>query len=503
MTAISITGAAPANNPWFTLTWKPMEKLVNRMQMRIAKAARAGRRGKVKALQWLLAHSFYAKLLAVKRVTTNKGKNTAGVDGEIWRTERQKMQGALSLTRKGYKTLPLRRIYIPKANGKERPLSIPVMKDRAMQALYLMCLEPVAEMQLDKNAYGFRPKRSTADAIEQCFKALTKKYSAKWILEGDIKSCFDTISHTWLLDNITMDRAILNKWLTAGFIESNQYYQMLEGTPQGGVISPVLMNLTLAGLEEAIKKSVKSTDKVNVIIYADDFVVTGASKEVLRNKVKPVIVSFLAQRGLEFAEEKTKITHIDNGFDFLGFNVRKYKEKLLIKPSKSNVKKFLKTVREAIKSNATAKTESLIHQLNDKIRGWSNYFRHVVAKKTFSYVDHYIYLALEKWIQRRHPNKGRRWQKDKYFCTKGGNNWTFFTSIQSKNGMKRRIHLLKASNTSIVRHIKIKADATPYNPEYNSYFSNRENGMINREDRNHKQNAICPHKIVAGSRNRL
>ena len=422
MTDISITGAAPANNPWFTLSWKPMEKLVHRMQMRIAKAVRVGRWGRVKSLQWLLAHSFYAKLLAVKRVTQNQGKNTAGMDGEIWRTERQKMQGALSLARKGYKTLPLRRIYIPKANGKERPLSIPVMKDRAMQALYRMCLEPVAEMLLNVNAYGFRPKRSTADAIEQCFITLGNIHSAKWVLEGDIKSCFDTISHTWLLDNIPMDKAILNKWLTAGFMESNQYHQMLEGTPQGGVISPTLMNLTLAGLEEAIKKSVKRSDKVNVIMYADDFVVTGISKEILENKIKPIIVSFLAERGLELSEEKTKITHIDDGFDFLGFNVRKYNRKLLIKPSKGSVKRFLKTIRETIKSNATAKTENLIHQLNDKVRGWTNYFRHVVAKKTFSYVDNCIYLALQRWIKRRHANKCCQWHKDKYFCTKRGNN---------------------------------------------------------------------------------
>ena len=491
MAAISMTGAAPTNNPWFTLSWKPMEKLVNRMQMRIAKAARVGRWGKVKALQWLLAHSFYAKLLAVKRVTTNQGKNTAGVDGKIWRTKRQKMRSALSLTRKGYKTLPLRRIYIPKANGKKRPLSIPVMKDRAMQALYLMCLEPVAEMLLDKNAYGFRPKRSTADAIEQCFKALALKNCAQWVLEGDIKSCFDTINHTWLLDNIPMDKVILNKWLTAGFIESNQYHQMLEGTPQGGVISPTLMNLTLAGLEEAIKKSVKSSDKVNIIIYADDFVVTGASKEVLENKVKPAIVSFLAVRGLQLSEEKTKITHIDDGFDFLGFNVRKYKRKLLIKPSKGSVEKFIKTIRETIKINAVTKTEKLIYQLNEKLRGWTNYFSHVVAKRTFSFVDYCIYLALQKWIKKRHPKKCRQWHKEKYFCTKGGDNWAFFASIKDKDGKKKQLYLIRASETPIVRHIKIRADATPYDSEYRAYFSDRMKKRKKGSNRENKRDNIC------------
>ena len=261
--------------------------------MRIAKAIREKRYGKVKALQWLLTNSFYAKLLAVKRTTKNRGGKTAGVDGIVWKTPQQKMQAAQSLKRRGYRSQPLRRVYIPKKSGKLRPLSIPVMKCRAMQALYLSALEPVAEMLVDKNAYGFRPMRSTADAIEQCFKALSRKRSAQWVLEGDIRACFDKISHEWLLSNILMDKSPLNKWLAAGYMDKSVLHRTVEGTPQGGIISPTLMNLTMKGLEQATKSCVSTTDKLNVVIYADDFIITGKSKELLENKVMPISLGAL------------------------------------------------------------------------------------------------------------------------------------------------------------------------------------------------------------------
>ena len=438
--------------------------------MRIAKAVRDSKYGKAKALQWLLSHSFYGKLLAVRRVTQNRGKNTPGMDGVIWRTPRQKMQAALSLQRRGYRPKPLRRVYIPKRNGKQRPLGIPTMRDRAMQALYLLGLEPVAETLLDKNAYGFRSERSTADAIGQCFKILCQRNSAPWVLEGDIRSCFDKISHAWLLKHIPMDKAMLGKWLSAGVIENRRYHQTLEGTPQGGIISPTLMNLTLCGLERVAVKAAFGRDKVNVVSYADDFVITGASREVLENKVKPAVAAFLAERGLEFSVEKTKITHIDEGFDFLGFNVRKYRGKLLIMPAKGNVKAFLDKVRETTKANATAKTESLIRILNAQIRGWANYHRHVVAKKVFNRVDHCIFLVLQRWARRRHPNKSGHWRQEKYFCSRGGKNWIFFAPIKGRDGKPRRLHLVQAAETPIRRHVKIRAGATPYDPAFAAYF---------------------------------
>lgn len=314
MTALAkpLAGAPSTSNlKWDAIEWTSVKVQVNRLQMRIAKAIREERYGKAKALQRLLTHSFYAKLLAVKKVVQNKGGKTPGVDGVTWTTNRQKMRAVLGLKRRGYRTRPLRRIYIPKRNGKLRPLSIPVMECRAQQALHLLSLEPISETLADKNAYGFRPKRSTADAIEQCFIALATRRSSQWVLEGDIRSCFDKIKHEWLEENILMDKTILKKWLNAGYVEQGRQLPTIEGTPQGGIISPALLVMTLTGLEKAVKQATSQEDKVNVIIYADDFIVTGNSKEILEQKVKPTITAFLKVRGLELSDEKTKITHIE------------------------------------------------------------------------------------------------------------------------------------------------------------------------------------------------
>lgn len=476
----SLTGASSASATWNSINWKATETEVHRMQMRIAKAVSEGRHGKVKALQWLLTHSFHAKLMAVKRVVQNKGGKTPGVDKIIWKTPQQKMEAAQSLTRRGYKTQPLRRIYIPKKDGRQRPLSIPTMKCRAMQGLYLLALLPIAEFYADKNSYGFRPKRSTADALEACFNALARKRSAQWILEADIRSCFDRISHEWLRENIPMDKEILNKWLLAGYIDNDTLHQTDLGTPQGGLASPTLLVLTLSGLEKAVHAATsKRTDKVNLSIYADDFIITGASKDILETKVKPVVMSFLQKRGLELSQEKTKITHIDEGFDFLGTNIRKYQGKCLIKPSKKSVKSFLSNIRETIKSNATAKTENLIYLLNPKIRGWANHFRNSCAKRTFNYIDYQIYTALWRWACRRHQGKSALWIKSKYFRSQGPRNWIFHAKPKADgNNTRPNIDLFSANSVAIKRHVKIKAEATPYDPRFTEYFRKRERRSI-------------------------
>ncbi len=472
------TGAPSPVQPsaWNAINWKKAEAYVRRLQMRIAKAFREEKYGKAKALQWILTHSFYGKVLAVRRVVQNKGAKTPGVDNVVWENATQKMQAALSLKRRGYKTKPLKRIYIPKKQkGKLRPLSIPPMKCRAMQALYLLALEPISEIIADKNAYGFRPLRSTADAIGQCFNALAKKKSAQYILEGDICACFDNLSHTWLLKNAPMDKEMLRKWLAAGYIDKGRLHPTTSGTPQGATIAPTLLTVTLSGLEDALKAATKRTDKVHAVIYADDFIITGVNKEVLETVVKPVVEGFLQKRGLSLSQEKTKITHVSEGFDFLGMNVRKYRGKLIIKPAKSSVKRFTADIRKIIKLNAANSTESLIHQLNPKIRGWSNYYRHVCSKKTFSYVDHHIFQALWSWATRRHPNKGVRWVRNKYFRTDKLRQWVFSTSttIFDREGNPLHLDLVLAGKTSINRHIKIKAEATPYDPAYREYFDKR------------------------------
>ena len=479
-----LTGAALSEAIWNSLHWKNIEAEVRRLQIRIAKAIRDGRHGKVKALQWLLTHSFSAKLLAVKRVVQNKGGKTPGIDKIIWRTPHQKLQAAQSLKRKGYQTLPLRRIYIPKKDGRQRPLSIPAMKCRAMQALYLLALEPIAECCADKNSYGFRPKRSAADATEMCFLALAKKGSSQWIFEADIKSCFDKISHEWLRNNIPMDKEILNKWLAAGYIEDGIFHLTQEGAPQGGIASPTLLNLTLCGLEDAvICATSKRKDKVHLSIYADDFIITGSSKEVLEQKVQPVVESFLRERGLELSKEKTKVTHIDDGFDFLGVNMRKYNGKFIRKPSKKSIKTFLANIREVIKSNPTAKTENLIHLLNPKVRGWTNYFRNVCAKKTFQYVDYCIFKSVWQWIHRRHPRKGSLWCKRQYFRRRGLRNWTFCTKTSKGNSPTTYAELFRASSVSIERHVKIRAEATPFDLRFKEYFELRKRHQRNSHAR--------------------
>jgi len=466
-------GASPPEGRWDAIDWQTIEEQVLRLQMRIAKATREGRWGKVKSLQWLLTHSFATKLLAVRRVTQNAGRNTAGVDGVVWKTAAQKHEAARSLQRRDYQTLPLRRIYIPKKNGRLRPLGIPAMSCRAMQALHLQALEPVAETLADPNSYGFRPKRSTADAREQCFAALCRRKSAQWVFEGDIRACFDRLDHTWLRDHIPMDKLILGKWLAAGYMEKGIVFPTTAGSPQGGIASPVLANMALDGLEAAAHKAAPRNQKINVVRYADDFVITGASKEVLETRIKPAVVSFLKERGLELSEEKTRITHIEDGFDFLGFNVRKYGGKLLIKASKASVKRVLGDIRVLIKSLSTGKTAELIRQLNIKLSGWANYYRHSVAKRTFNYVDAQVFRALWAWTKRRHPNKSVLWRKDRYFRRLGLRSWVFFARVRDEFGQISCLDLFSVASLAIVRHVKVQANATPYDPAYADYFADR------------------------------
>ena len=478
----TLTGASSTcrtSQTWKSLPGEEMQKQVFRLQVRIAQAERTGQRGKVKALQRILTTSFAAKYLAVKRVTKSTGHKTPGIDKVTWRTDLQKMNAIFDLKRKGYTPQPLRRIYIPKKSGtKQRPLSIPTMTDRAMQALYLLALEPLVEEWADPNAYGFRQKRSTHDAIDQCFKALGKGKSASWILEGDIKDCFCEISHDWLVKHIPMDKAILRKFLKAGFMEKGKRSPTQQGIPQGGPISPALTVMALSGLEQQLVSSSKKQrdkEKINMIAYADDFIVTATSEELLKTKVKPILAEALAKVGLELSQEKTKITSIDQGFEFLGFSIRKYRNgKLLIKPSKASINAFLKEIRILIKKGVALTTEKLIYALNEKIIGWTNYYRTVVASKVFSFIDHHLFLALKRWGLKRHARKGKRWIMSHYFRHYRGDHWRFYGLIKDKDGQTKPLYLKKARDTKIRRHLKIKAKANPFDPFYKEYFEKRQ-----------------------------
>src|SRR5690606_13406207 len=475
-------------------------------QVRIAKATKAGDWRRVKALQRFLVNSFSSRCLAVKRVTENAGKRTAGVDGATWSTPESKWHAVQQLSSRGYRPLPLRRVHIPKANGKKRPLGIPTMRDRAMQALYLLALEPVSETLADKNSYGFRRGRSTADAIAQLFIRLARKGAAQWILEGDIRGCFDHISHEWLEAHVPMNKAVLRKWLKAGYVESRRLFPTNAGTPQGGIISPTLANIALDGLEEALEKQFGSTvnqqrqNRVSLVRYADDFVITGSSKELLENEVKPVVEAFLVERGLELSQEKTRVTHIEEGFDFLGQNVRKYDGKLLIKPSSRNVKAFLEKVRGKIKGNKALRQELLIRTLNPIIRGWANYHRGIVASETFARVDYLIWWTLWRWAKRRHPRKGRNWIRRKYYRSIGLENGVFCAKTQTAKGQLALIRLMKASHVKSKRHGQVRWEADPFDPEFEEYFEarKRQRMLQSLEERPFlrtiwlQQDGVCP-----------
>ncbi|MCI0145097.1 group II intron reverse transcriptase/maturase [Paraburkholderia sediminicola] len=466
---------APGN--WHAVDWRRVERNVRGMQIRIAKATREGDWRRVKALQRMLTRTLSAKLYAVRRVTQNQGARTAGVDRELWDSPESRWDAVGRLKRLGYKPLPLRRVFIPKANGKERPLGIPTMRDRAMQALYLLALEPVAESTSDPNSYGFRRNRSTADAMSQLFQCLRRPDSASWVLEADIKGCFDHISHDWLGTHVPMDTGILRKWLKSGLLYQGRYQATEAGTPQGGIISPTLANMVLNGLEQDLMEHLGAKFgigkakklKVHVVRYADDFVITGTSQEVLASEIRPWVEAFLAQRGLRLSEEKTHIVHIDDGFDFLGWSFRKYSGKLLIKPSKKNVKTFYRKAAETISRNKTVKQADLIRMLNPMLRGWAQYHQPVVAKQAYSRMDHLVFQRLWRWAKRRHANKKSDWIRKKYFHQVGDREWVFSTPTVRKDGSVGLLELYHVSGTAIRRHKKVKGDFHPFDPDWEQY----------------------------------
>ena len=503
---------------WESIDWNKCEQMVNKLQARIVKAQKAGKYGRVKTLQWILTHSFYAKALAVKRVTSNNGKKTSGVDKVLWSTPQSKLKAIVTLKRRGYKPQPLKRVNIKKSNGKLRPLGIPTMKDRAMQALYLMALEPVSETTADNYSFGFRKDRSTADAMARCHALLSRKSAAQWVLEGDIKGCFDHISHNWLMENIPMDKSMLQKWLKCGFIYKNELFPTDEGTPQGGIISPTLANMTLDGLQELLETNFPwervpgkwgwYCPKVRLVRYADDFIITGDTKELLEQKVKPLVIQFLAERGLTLSEEKTKITHISEGFDFLGFNVRKFGDTLLTQPAKDRIKRMLAKIKYEIKRFRGDAQHELIMRLNPILNGWANYYKHSAASNVFRKADHQIYEKLWRWALRRHGNKCKGWIKNRYFHRIDGRDWVF--AIKKKNEKKEEyyIPITLLFNTKIVTYPQLKCEVNPFDPDWRQYLEKRrttkmkmslkgKRSLISMWERQKRNCVLCGQPITA------
>ena len=464
------------SNGWTAMDWRAIHYFVGKAQTRIAQAELAKDFRRVKRLQRSLIRSWQAKALAVRKVTENQGKRTCGVDRELWKKPIEKLNAVSQLNLAGYRAKPLRRTWIPKADGRKRPLGIPTMKDRAMQALFLLALEPAAECHADPNSYGFRKGRSTHDARQQLFVCLAKKASAQWVLDADITGFFDNINHDWLLANVHMNKRVLGQWLRCGVVDKQQLQKTEAGTPQGGIISPLLANLTLDGLEAGLTRFLQDQlgttrakkAKVHLVRYADDFVVTGDSKEVLETMVRPWVEAFLRERGLQLHEGKTRVAHIDDGFDFLGWNFRKYTGTLLIKPSQKNVKAFYGKVSDVIAQHLSKSKATLIRELNPILKGWARYHHGVVAKEVFTKLDHQIFWRLWRWGMRRHP----RWVRGKVFLhywTQDPGRWEFLATIRNRRKEAIQLQLYHLADTKIVRHKKVKGDYHPFDPDWEVY----------------------------------
>lgn len=479
---LTTAGAAP--HPavdWHAIDWRKVHRTVRRLQARIVKAVRTGKWHKVKALVYLLTHSFAGRALAILRVVSNSGAKTPGVDGVSWSTPEAKSLAFNSLRRHGYQPQPLRRVYIPKANGKQRPLGIPTMTDRAMQALYLLGLDPIAESLADGHSYGFRLERNCADALEQIHLLLGNPHGPRWILEGDIKACFDRISHDWLLRHIPMDRELLRRWLKAGFLEKQALFATTEGTPQGGIISPVLANRALDGLQALLTERFMATakqrqrNKVHLVRYADDFIITGTSRFLLECEVKPLVAQFLSERGLELSHEKTTITHVDHGFDFLGQTIRRYScGKVLHKPSRRSRKSFIAKIQKTLNESGSKTAGEVIQRLNQQIKGWTMYHRFAASKRIFTQMDRRIFRLVWHWCRRRHRSKSWTWIKETYFQRQGNRNWVFTGTLYDQRGRGHAIELMEAARVRIRTWIKIRSAMNPYDPEWELYLEARQ-----------------------------
>jgi RNA-directed DNA polymerase len=407
------------------------------------------------------------KLLAVRKVTQdNRGKRTAGYDGIKVTTGEQRLEMANNLELDG-KAAPLRRVHIPKPNGKVRPLGIPIIRDRAKMELAKGSIQPVYEVKAEPNVYGFRPARSIHDAIQAIFSAIKTK--GKYALEGDLNGFFDNIIANAILESKVIQRLDektkkqIKAWIEAGVIDKSAFKPTDKGTPQGGVISPLLANIAFMGMETMLNEWVETwsgnkrdnMSTLTTVVYADDFIILHEDKEVIIEAKERITKWCKENISVELNKEKTHITHTSEGFDFLGFNIRQYPAttnkqgfKTLIKPSKKSIKEHKEKIHKVIQTHKAAPQSAVIAKLNPIITGWANNFKHVVSKETFSSVDHYVWEKLWTWSKRRHPNKGSKWIKDKYYPREGTRRWTFKTD----KGETLKLH----SDTKIERHVKVR-----------------------------------------------
>lgn len=492
---------------WNAVNWREANRNVRRLRQRIFRATQEQDWDKVQSLQRLLLRSRSNRLVSVRRVTQiNQGKKTPGVDKLVIKTPEARGRLVDEMeTCQPWRAKPARRVYIPKANGKRRPLGIPTIHDRCLQAMVKNALEPSWEARFEGISYGFRPGRGCHDAIAKIYLLARPNGRKKWVLDADIKGAFDNIDHEHLLEAIGTipGRELIRQWLKTGYMEEGVFHPTETGTPQGGVISPLLANIALHGMEEALGVRYDNRGQITgtraVVRYADDFVVFCESRGDAEAS-RQILTAWMAKRGLTLSEEKTRIVHLTEGFDFLGFNIRHYKVgntptgyKLLIKPSKKSVHDIRKKLKSEWRNLNGTNILAILQRLNPIIRGEANYFRIGVATETFDDLDYWMYVRERRWAKLNHPNKSWYWRKTRYWGKLNPNredNWVF--GDKHTGG-----YLIKFAWTKIERHVLVQGMSSPDDPSLQTYWAQRNKGEI--EDLSaqgkklaKKQKGICP-----------
>ena len=482
--SFSANGTKTQTN-WNATNWRKANRTVRNLRHRIFRATQEGNLKKVRSLQKLMLKSYSNRLVSVRRVAQiNAGKHTPGVDKLVIKTPaaRGRMVDALAHSSL-WKAKPARRVYIPKASGKLRPLGIPVVIDRCLQAMVKNALEPAWEAKFEGSSYGFRPGRSCHDAIAKIYELARPNKTKKWILDADIRGAFDNISHDYLLKVIgpVPGKELIKQWLKAGYVEQEVFHTTERGTPQGGVVSPLLANIALHGMEEAlgVKYNCRGQliGKRAVVRYADDFVCFCETREDAE-QVQKILVEWLKERGLTLSEEKTRIVHLTEGFDFLSFNIRHYPApqtarsgwKLLIKPSKEAVLDVRKNLKDLWNKAKGGNVQAILSKLNPVIRGWANYFRIAVAKEIFGKLDSWMFHKADSYTKHTHRNKPKGWRHRKYwgrFNLERQDYWTF-------GDKQTGAYLLKFSWFPIERHTLVKGTASPDDPRLKDYWTKRQ-----------------------------